>query len=109
MSCATWEGSEEYRRVLAAGWRFLAVVAVVAFVFKYDVARGVVAFAIPLATRHSSSASWLGGGSTASGPAAASSSGHWWSARSGVAELGGQVRALPYGGLSVVGACVPAG
>lgn len=43
-------GSEEYRRVFAAGARFLAVVAVLAFVAKYDVARGFVAVAIPLAT-----------------------------------------------------------
>ena len=42
-------GSEEYRRVFDAAVRFLGVVAIVAFVFKIDVARAFVAIAIPLA------------------------------------------------------------
>jgi exopolysaccharide biosynthesis polyprenyl glycosylphosphotransferase len=103
-------GSEEYRRVLAAGWRFLAVVAVVAFVFKYDVARGVVAFAIPLATVIALVQRWLAR--------------RWLhrqqargrfvkralvvGAERSCRQLAAQVRALPFGGMSVVGACVPA-
>jgi exopolysaccharide biosynthesis polyprenyl glycosylphosphotransferase len=43
-------GSEEYRRVFDGAVRYLAVVAAGAFAFKYDVARGFVAIAIPLAT-----------------------------------------------------------
>lgn len=43
------DGSDEYRRVLNAAVRLMAVVAIVAFVVKYDVARGFVAIAIPLA------------------------------------------------------------
>jgi exopolysaccharide biosynthesis polyprenyl glycosylphosphotransferase len=104
-------GAEEYRRVLAAGWRFLAVVATVAFVFKYDVARGFVAFAIPLATAVTLAQRYLA---------------RRWLHRQrgrgrflqpallvGSAEscrlLATQVRALPYAGFTVVGACVPAG
>lgn len=40
-------GSEEYRRVFAAGSRFLGVIAIFAFVAKYDVARGFVAVPSP--------------------------------------------------------------
>ena len=103
-------GSEEYRRVLAAGWRFLAVVAIVALVFKYDVARTIVAFAIPLATAIAlllrfGARRWL----------------HRQRARgrfvkravivgseASCRRLAAQVRQLPYTGLSIVGACVPA-
>lgn len=42
-------GSEEYRRVFDAAVRFLALVAIVAFVRQIDVARAFVAIAIPLA------------------------------------------------------------
>ncbi|MDP1805636.1 MAG: hypothetical protein Q8K72_10755, partial [Acidimicrobiales bacterium] len=104
-------GSEEYRRVLAAGVRFLAVVAVVAFVFKYDVARGFVAFAIPVATavtllqrllaRH-----WLhrqrGRGRFVRRALVVGSA-------ESCERLAAQIRALPYAELSIVGACVPAG
>jgi exopolysaccharide biosynthesis polyprenyl glycosylphosphotransferase len=104
-------GSEEYRRVLAAGVRFLAVVAVVAFVFKYDVARGFVAFAIPVATAVTLLQRFLAR--------------HWLHRQRGrgrfvhralvvgsaqsCERLATQIRALPYAGLSIVGACVPAG
>lgn len=43
-------GSEEYRRVFDSAVRYLALVAAGAFAFKYEVARGFVAIAIPLAT-----------------------------------------------------------
>jgi exopolysaccharide biosynthesis polyprenyl glycosylphosphotransferase len=104
-------GSEEYRRVMAAGWRFLAVVAVVALVFKYDVARGFVAFAIPLATAVTLLQRFLAR--------------HWLHRQRGrgrfvqrallvgsaesCRRLAAQVGALPYAGLSVVGACVTTG
>ena len=104
-------GSEEYRRVLAAGVRFLAVDAVVAFVFKYDVARGFVAFAIPVATAVTLLLRFLAR--------------HWLHRERGrgrfvhralvvgsaqsCERLEAQIRALPYAELSVVGACVPTG
>lgn len=43
-------GTEEYRRILVGATRFLAFVGVVSFVAKFDVARGYVAIAIPVAT-----------------------------------------------------------
>jgi exopolysaccharide biosynthesis polyprenyl glycosylphosphotransferase len=43
-------GSEEYRRVADAACRFLALVAVLAFASKYQLARGYVTIAFPLAT-----------------------------------------------------------
>ncbi|MGH3680817.1 MAG: sugar transferase, partial [Natronosporangium sp.] len=42
-------GAEEYRRVLSAGAHFLAVIAVLHFVFGLELARGFVGAAIPLA------------------------------------------------------------
>jgi exopolysaccharide biosynthesis polyprenyl glycosylphosphotransferase len=43
-------GSEEYRRVLASAARFLSAIAILYLLLKVDVARGFVAFAIPVAT-----------------------------------------------------------
>lgn len=43
-------GSEEYRRILNGGLRFLAAVAIVSMALKLDLARAMVAMAIPLAT-----------------------------------------------------------
>ncbi|MCA1690675.1 MAG: hypothetical protein LC733_00180 [Actinobacteria bacterium] len=43
-------GTEEYRRVFDSAVRFLALVAIIAFLFRADFARGFVAIAIPLAT-----------------------------------------------------------
>ena len=43
-------GSEEYRRVADGAIRYLAVTAVLAYAFKYELARGYVVIAFPLAT-----------------------------------------------------------
>lgn len=43
-------GSEEYRRVVNAGVRFTALLAVAAFLFKWDVGRGLVMVGLPTAT-----------------------------------------------------------
>lgn len=43
-------GSEEYRRILNGALRFLAVVAIISMAAKLDLARAMVALAIPLAT-----------------------------------------------------------
>ncbi|HUR02712.1 MAG TPA: sugar transferase, partial [Nonomuraea sp.] len=43
-------GSEEYRRIFDSSVRLLAGVAILALVFKIDLARGFVAIALPLAT-----------------------------------------------------------
>ena len=104
------DGSEEYRRVFAAAFRFLGVVAIFAFIAKYDVARGFVAFAVPLATvltlvERFAVRRWL----------------HRQRERGRFQKrallvgteqncrlLAEQVRGRPYAGLSVVGACLPA-
>ncbi len=101
------DGSEEYRRVFAAGARFLGVVAIFAFVAKYDVARGFVAFALPLATvltllERFAVRRWLHR-QRAEGRflKRALLVGSEDSCR----QLADQVRGRPYAGLSIVGAC----
>lgn len=105
------DGSEEYRRVFSAGTRFLGVVAIFAFLAKYDVARGFVAFAIPLATaltvlqrftvrrwlhRQRAQGRFLKRALLVGSQASCSA-------------LAGQVRGRPYAGLSIIGACIPPG
>jgi len=43
-------GPEEYQRVLQASFRFFAVVAILSYVFKLEIARGYVALAFPVGT-----------------------------------------------------------
>jgi exopolysaccharide biosynthesis polyprenyl glycosylphosphotransferase len=43
-------GADEFKRVTSASLRLIAVVAVVAYVFKFEIARGYVAVALPLGT-----------------------------------------------------------
>lgn len=43
-------GADEFKRVTSASLRLMAVIAVVAFIFKIDLARGYVAFALPIGT-----------------------------------------------------------
>jgi exopolysaccharide biosynthesis polyprenyl glycosylphosphotransferase len=43
-------GADEFKRVSSASLRLMAVVAIVAYVFKFEIARGYVAVALPLGT-----------------------------------------------------------
>lgn len=104
-------GSEEYRLVLAAALRFLALVAVVGFVAKFEVARGFVAIAIPVATVVALVGRFIAR--------------RWLHQQRGQArflkqvlvvgtgasadQLTGRLREIPYAGYTVLGICVPAG
>jgi len=104
-------GSEEYRRVFSSGSRFLAVVAIFAFVAKYDLARGFVAVAIPLATaltllQRFFVRRWL---HRQRGEGRFLRSSLLVGSQQSCALLAQQVRALPYAGLSIVGTCLPVG
>jgi len=116
--CGTYErrfldtGSEEYRRVFGASLRFLAVVAVVAFLLKVEVARGFVAVAIPVAAISTlvgryTARQWLHRrrgrqGSCMKGVVVAGSD-------HGVHDIVRALRAAPFVGYSVVGVCTPDG
>ncbi len=102
-------GSEEYRRVFASAARFLSVVAILYLAFKLDVARGFVAFAIPVATALTvldrySVRRWLhrqrATGRFAKRVLVVG-------AEPSTRDLVRQVRGTPHAGLAVVGACVP--
>ena len=102
-------GSEEYRRVLVAGLRFVALVAILFYAFRIEVARGFVSALVILATAYTlvlryRTRKWLhqrrvGG----------------WGMRqvlvvgtTGAAtELVRHLWRTPYAGYSVVGACIP--
>ncbi|HEX3426900.1 MAG TPA: sugar transferase [Acidimicrobiales bacterium] len=102
-------GSDEYRRILDAAFRFLAVVAIVAVAFRLSLARGMILIALPLATvltvcSHYVGRQWL----------------HHRRARGDcshrvlvvgserqVADLVRHFRSAPYAGFQVVGACLP--
>ena len=43
-------GQQEFQRVVLAGWRVFAMIAVVGYLFNWDVSRGYLLFAIPLGT-----------------------------------------------------------
>jgi exopolysaccharide biosynthesis polyprenyl glycosylphosphotransferase len=101
-------GAEEFKRVTSASLRLTAVIAIVAYSFKIDLARGYVAVALPLGTGllllgRYGQRRWLHarrkrGGYLhrvlAVGGAA------------GVEELATQFEREPYVGLTVVGACI---
>jgi len=102
-------GADEFKRVSSASLRLMAVIAVVAFTFKIDLARGYVAIALPLGT-----------GLLLIGRYGQR---RWLHARrrrgayqrlviavggaEGVEELAKQLEAEPYIGLRLVGACLP--
>ncbi|HVW81500.1 MAG TPA: sugar transferase [Mycobacteriales bacterium] len=103
-------GEEEYKRVAWASWWVMAVIAVVAYTFKIQFARGYVAIALPLGTvlllvTRYAQRKWLhrsrrlgrfqhrvlavGG-------------------QAGIEQLAAELAAEPYLGLHLVGACLPA-
>jgi exopolysaccharide biosynthesis polyprenyl glycosylphosphotransferase len=103
-------GSEEFRRILNAAVRFLALVAIVFYVGRIDVARGFVAGFIPAATVLTILGRYLAR--------------KWLHARRGrgrylhrvvvvgtieaATDLACHLQRSPYAGYSVVGACIPA-
>ncbi len=104
-------GSEEYRRVFSSAARFLSIVAIVYLVVDIDVARGFVAFAIPIATlltilERYAVRRWLHGQRAA---------GRFAKrvlvvgAEQSVTDLVRQLRGTPHAGLAVLGACLPEG
>ena len=104
-------GSEEYRRVLLAGARFFAVVAVVAFFLQVDVVRGFVAVAIPMATAGTLVMRYLlrrwlhrqrTDGRFTRGALIVGSA-------EDTLELVRSLRSAPHAGLTAIGACVPGG
>lgn len=102
-------GSDEYRRIVDAAFRFLAMVAIVAVALRLTLARGMILIALPLATLltvgwHYVCRQWL----------------HRRRARGDcshrvlvvgserqVADLVRHFRSAPYAGFQVVGACLP--
>jgi exopolysaccharide biosynthesis polyprenyl glycosylphosphotransferase len=102
-------GSEEYKRVFNAAIRFTAVVATFAYATKFELARGYVGIALPLATvltlafRHTARQLLYRGRRTKGDYC------HRVLAvgnRQQVVELIKQVRREPKAGLTIVGACV---
>ncbi|MGY1716384.1 sugar transferase [Geodermatophilus sp. SYSU D01106] len=105
-----WVGAEEFRRVLSAGVGVLAAFATTSWALKWDIARGFVVVALPLAglltlvqryARRQVLHRQRGRGRYFETTLVV---GH----RSGVAALRRQIDATRYQGLDVIGCCVPA-
>jgi exopolysaccharide biosynthesis polyprenyl glycosylphosphotransferase len=103
-------GADEFKRVSTASLRLMAVIGVVAFVFKIELARGYVAIALPLGTvllllGRYAQRRWLH---------ARRKHGHYQhrvlavGGADGIAELAAQFDDEPYVGLALVGACLSA-
>jgi exopolysaccharide biosynthesis polyprenyl glycosylphosphotransferase len=102
-------GAEEFKRVAAASLRLMAVLAIVAYTFKIDLARGYVAIALPVGTvlllvGRYASRRWLH---------ARRRSGQFMrrvivvGGVDGVRDLALQLSHDPYVGYALVGACLP--
>ncbi|HEX3824608.1 MAG TPA: sugar transferase [Mycobacteriales bacterium] len=102
-------GADEFKRVGSASLRLLAVVAVVAYTFKLDLARGYVAVALPAGTvllllGRYGQRRWLH---------ARRRRGKFMrrvivvGGAEGIRDLAGQLNDYPYVGYSLVGACLP--
>lgn len=102
-------GADEFKRVGSASLRLMAVVAVVAYTFKLDIARGYVAVALPVGTvllllGRYGQRRWLH---------ARRRRGHFMrrvivvGGAEGIRELSGQLKSYPYVGYKLVGACLP--
>lgn len=104
-------GSDEYRRILNGALRFLAAVAILSMALKVDLARAMVAMAIPLATiltllNHFCARRWLhrrrAGGQCMNRVLVVG-------LEHQVADLVRHFRRASHAGMAVVGACVPGG
>lgn len=100
-------GADEYRRIVEAGLRFVAAIAIVSFLFRLDVSRGFLAAVGPLALAatflaHWGARRWLhrrrARGDCVERAIVVGSAQH-------VEELVRHLARAPYVGLSVVGAC----
>jgi exopolysaccharide biosynthesis polyprenyl glycosylphosphotransferase len=102
-------GADEFKRVTAASLRLMAVVAVVAYTFKLDLARGYVAIALPIGTvflllGRYGQRRWLH---------ARRRRGQYMrrvivvGGVDGIHDLASQLSADPYVGYALVGACLP--
>jgi exopolysaccharide biosynthesis polyprenyl glycosylphosphotransferase len=102
-------GADEFKRVSSASLRLMAVVAVFAYVFKFEIARGFVAVALPMGTillllGRYGQRRWLH-----------AMRGHGKYLRrvvavggvEGIRDLADQLREEPYVGYTIVGACLP--
>lgn len=102
-------GADEFKRVGAASLRLMAAVAVVAYVFKLQLARGYVAVALPLGT----GLLLLGRYALRRWLHAARRRGAYLhqvlavGGIEGIEELGAQFAREPYAGFALVGACLP--
>jgi exopolysaccharide biosynthesis polyprenyl glycosylphosphotransferase len=104
-------GSAEYRRIVDASIRLFAFVAIIAYVFKIDLARGYIFIAFPLGTLVLMFSRWIwrqwlnaqrqGGGYSARVLLVGSTP--------SVAHLAGELARHPEEGYRVVAACVPDG
>jgi exopolysaccharide biosynthesis polyprenyl glycosylphosphotransferase len=103
-------GEDEYKRVAWASWWLMAVIAVVAYIFKIQFARGYVAVALPMGTvllllGRYGERKWLHSRRRA---------GRFQhrvlavGGREGIEELAAALAAQPYLGLNLVGVCLPA-
>lgn len=104
-------GSAEYRRIVDASIRLFAFVAIVAYVFKIDLARGYIFIAFPLGTLVLMFSRWI----WRQWLNAQRQGGHYSAqvllvgSTSSVAHLAGELAQHPEEGYRVVAACVPDG
>jgi exopolysaccharide biosynthesis polyprenyl glycosylphosphotransferase len=103
-------GADEFKRVVSASWWLMAVIAVVAYTFKIQFARGYVAIALPVGTvllliGRYALRKWLH---------RRRKCGHFQhrvvavGGQSGIEELAAELSDEPYLGLQLVGVCMPA-
>jgi exopolysaccharide biosynthesis polyprenyl glycosylphosphotransferase len=103
-------GTEEYKRIANSSFRFIAVLAMLAYAARLDIARGYVGIALPLGTAMLLLGRWI----CRLEMAARRRRGEWSDAvvvvggANEARELVAQMRRDPVAGLVPVGACVPA-
>jgi exopolysaccharide biosynthesis polyprenyl glycosylphosphotransferase len=104
-------GADEFKRVVSASWWLMAVIAVVAYTFRIQFARGYVAIVLPVGTLllllgRYAQRKWLHGrrGHGKYVHRVIAVGGH-----DGIEALAAELDDAPYLGLSLVGACLPVG
>ncbi len=104
-------GSTEYIRVVDSSIRLFGVIAIVAFLFQMDLARGFLLISLPLGVVALIAVRWL----WRQWLIAKRSHGHYMNrvllvgSEASVAEIAKELRRSPHAGYRVVGACVPSG
>lgn len=105
------EGSAEYIRVVDASIRLFGVIAIVAFLFQMDIARGFLLISLPLGVITLITVRWL----WRQWLIAKRHNGQYMNrvllvgSEASVAEIAKELRRTPRAGYRVVGACVPSG